>query len=129
MDRKAWKYGFGIAFIIAGAVLNALGIGRPDFIPLGGLGNWMLYIGFISIAMTVLQSMGKKKRLVDERMLMVAAKANRIVFLAVVILAFGLMIVDGIVKITLPYHMFMSYLVAFMMAVYFVSYKVLLKYN
>ncbi|MBT3464300.1 DUF2178 domain-containing protein [archaeon] len=132
MDKKIriiMKYCFGIFFIVLGLLFNVFKIGNKEYLGFTNTGNWLLYIGLISIIINTLQIMKKKKRIVDERMLLIASKANRIVFLSIVILAFVLMIVNGIKTITIPYSMFMSYLVCFMMLVYFISYKILLKYN
>ncbi|MBN2142333.1 DUF2178 domain-containing protein [Candidatus Woesearchaeota archaeon] len=128
-SRKAWKYGFGIAVILLGAILNLTTAGQGEFLGFGTVGNWLVYVGFISMAIVTLQAMSSKKRVVDERMLHVAAKANRVTFLAVLILAFVIMIIDGLRPITMAYHMFMSYLVCYMMIVYFISYKAMLKYS
>ncbi|MBN1793310.1 DUF2178 domain-containing protein [Candidatus Woesearchaeota archaeon] len=127
--RKAWKYGFGIAMIALGAIFNTSGAGAGDFLGFGTVGNWLVYVGLVSLAIVTLQSITSKKRVVDERMLHVAAKANRVTFLAVVLLAFIVIIIDGISAIAVPHHMFMSYLICYMMIVYTASYRILLRYN
>jgi hypothetical protein len=69
----------------------------------------------------------RKDKIVDERMQFVATKALRSTFLSVIVAAFAIIVVDGIYPITMPYHLFMSYLVAGMLAAYYISYHVLLR--
>lgn len=58
----------------------------------------------------------------------VAAKALRITFLSLLITSFITMVIDGIKAITIPYHMFMSYLICGLLIIYLVTYKILLRF-
>ncbi len=127
--RAVLKYSFGIVAIVLGVVLNHFDVGTASFAGFGSVGTWLICIGFLSLIISTFAVVVQKKRVVDERMLFVAAKANRIVFLSLVIIAFIVIVIDGIRPITMPYYLFMSYLVCVLMLVYFVSYKLLLRFN
>jgi uncharacterized membrane protein len=121
--KAAWVFGL----IALGLVLNQLGIGPGEFAGFASVGTYLIYIGFIGLVVVLLAGFWRGRRIVDERMLAVAAKANRATFLFVIVLAFILIIADGIRPITMPYHLFLSYLVCAMLLVYFAAYKVLLR--
>jgi len=59
----------------------------------------------------------------------VAAKAGRVTFVFIIIAAFAVMIADGIKPIAISYYMFMAYMISAIVFVYFVAYKVLLRYS
>ena len=123
-------YGWAFALILVGLMLNYLDIGSPDFKIFGGVGNWLIYVGFIGlITVTARVLIKKRQKVVDERMEFIATKALRITFISLLLGSFIIMIIDGINKITLPYHMFMSYMICVLLVVYFISYKILLKLN
>ncbi len=126
--RVGWRYGFAIFLIIAGLLLTYLHVGE-QFLGFSSVGAWLVYIGFIMLAVITLQLMFRQRRLVDERMEFVASRAARITFIAVILAAFIVMIVDGIHPITLPYSMFMSYFITGIVFIYFVSYRILLRYH
>ncbi len=126
-QNAAWKYGFAIIIILAGLVFWRLGIG-DRFLGFSSVGTWLVYVGFVMMAVITLQLLSRKKRIVDERMEFVATKAARVTFTAIIIFAFIVMIIDGIKPITLAYSYFMSYLVCGIVLVYFLSYKVLLRF-
>ena len=132
-DKKNMKrtisFLIGSVFILVGLTIHYLKIGESPYLGFSSVGIWLTYIGFIAIFISTIRMFRKKERLVDERMLAIAAKANRVVFLSVIIAAFIIMIIDGIKTIVVPLGLFMSYIVVGMMLVYFVSYKILLKYN
>jgi hypothetical protein len=113
-------------FVIFGILLDYFGIGVKEFAGFGSLGTWLVYIGFVSIAIAALQAFVKKNRVVDERQEFVASKAMRVTFLLVVIAAFVVMVLDGLYAMTIPVHMLMSYFVCFMVLAYFISYHILL---
>jgi hypothetical protein len=126
--RLGLKYGFAVFLIIAGLILMYLKIGE-EFLGFSSVGSWLIYVGFVMLAIITLQLISNKKRIVDERMEFVATKAARITFLALIIFAFLIMIIDGIKPITMPYSYFMSYLLSGIVFIYFISYQVLLKRN
>jgi len=122
----AWRYGFSIIVILAGLVLSYLSIGSA-FLGFSSVGSWLIYVGFIMLAVITIQLISNKKRVVDERMQFVASKAGKITFTAIILFSFAVMILDGIKPISIPYSYFMSYLLCGIILVYFVSYKILLK--
>ncbi|MFA5061013.1 MAG: DUF2178 domain-containing protein [Candidatus Pacearchaeota archaeon] len=122
------RYIFAFAIIIIGATLEIYNIGK-EFFSFQAVGSWMIYVGFIMLAVITLQIIVNKKRIVDERMSWIAFKASRITFVLLILGAFIVMIADGIKNITLPYHLFMGYAMSYMMLVYFISYKILERYS
>ena len=123
-------YSIALVWIMLGLLFNHFNLGVSNFQIYGSVGNWLVYIGFIGliIATVKLIFIAKKRKTIDERMEFVATKANRVTFLCLIIAAFVIMIIDGIKPITMPYHLFMSYLVCGILIVYFISYKVLLRF-
>lgn len=118
---------FGFGLIIIGLLLNAFGVTGVAFQEMGGVGGWLIMVGFISLMITVLQKLRGKKKQVDERVEFIAARASRIVFLALIIAAFVIMVIDALVAITLPYYLFMAYLISGVVLVYVLAYKQLEK--
>jgi uncharacterized membrane protein len=128
MERKTvMKYGFGLFMILFGPMFNYLKIGNNSLLELGTTGNWLVYVGLVSLAATMLSSFRKNKKIVDERVEFIGNKSSRITFLGLVIIAFIIMIADEIKRITLPYQLFMGYLICIMLIIYTVSYKILEK--
>ena len=122
------RYVFSILVVLLGVVFEYLGVGR-EFLGFSSVGTWLVYVGFIMIAVVTLQLISNKKRIVDERMKSISFKASRVTFVLIIFAAFAIMIIDGIHSIDVPYHLFMSYIIAYMMLIYFVAYKILEKYN
>jgi len=122
------RYGFAAALIIIGLLFNHYGLGSEEFTIFGSVGSYLVYIGFIMLLInTVRQISGKKKKKTDERMEFVALKATRITMLFIFAGAFAVILLDGIQKITLPYHLFISYSVAAILLVYMISYYGLMR--
>jgi hypothetical protein len=87
IKKQLWgRYSFALILIVLGIFFMYQNIGT-EFLGFDSLGNWLVYVGFVMIAIITLQA------------------------------------------ISIPYHLFMSYAMAYMMLVYFVSYKILEKYN
>jgi len=126
--REMMKYSFSLGMIILGLIFNLLNIGINEFVGFNSVGSWLIYIGFLGIIIITFKLFINKKRVVDERMIFVANKAMRITFLFLVIFGFIIIVLDGIKSITVPYHLFMSYLICGLMLVYFISYKILLRF-
>lgn len=126
-QNAGWRYGFAIIVIFLGLIISYLKIGS-EFLGFSLVGSWLVYVGFVMLAVVTLQLVSNKKRLVDERMEFVATKAAKITFISIILFAFIVMVIDGIRPITLAYSYFMSYLVCGIILVYFVSYKILLKF-
>lgn len=122
-------YAWGIGLMVLGLILNIFHIGQPNFNSFGSVGNWLLYVGLISLIVGIFKQMRKSKKVTDERMYFVAAKANRLTFLSVVLISFAVIVIDGIWTITIPYHLFMSYFILAIILIYAAIYKILLKYN
>ena len=127
--KAAIQYGFALALIVLGLLFNNYSIGVRDFVTFGSVGNWLIFIGVVVMLATTLRAILRKKEVIDERMEFVAAKAMRITFLALVAGAFIIMLIDGIMPITLPYFLFMSYLLCALILIYTITYKVLLGRN
>lgn len=119
---------FSVALVFIGLILESLRIGSDEFLGFTSLGQWLIYIGFVGIAILIIRSLPRKERKVDERMIFIANKANRITFLVIIMGSFLIMVWDGISKITITYSLFMSYFVCGIIATYVITYKVLLKY-
>jgi len=126
--QAIWRYSFALVVLISGIIFNLINIGR-GFLGFQSVGNWLIYVGLIMLMIVTLQLLSKKKRIIDERMQFVATKAARITFLGIILSAFTIMIIDGIKQITIPYSYFMSYFICGIVLIYFISYKILLKYN
>ncbi len=126
MKRVAWKYAFALLVIISGLTFAYLGVGK-SFLGFTSVGTWMIYVGFVMLGVMTLQLFLKKKRIVDERMEFVAAKASRVTFMVIIMFAFILMVVDGLRPIAMPYSYLMSYFISGIVLVYFVSYRILLR--
>lgn len=130
MNKKnsVWRYVFATILIIVGATLSYLNIGS-EFLGFSSVGLWLIYVGFIMLAIITLQLRSKKKKIVDERMQFVATKAARITFIGMILFAFLVMVIDGIKPINIAYSYFMSYLICGIVLLYLVSYKILLRFN
>lgn len=129
-EKKALKYGLAMVIVVLGILINHLNLGSPAFTIFGSTGNWLIYIGLVSLLIITLRTAIKpKKKKSDERMLFVANKAMRVTFIISIIAAFFIILVDGITPITVPYHLFMSYLVCGILITYYGSYKILLIKN
>lgn len=126
--NSVWRYSFATILIIAGIILSYLKIGN-EFLGFSSVGSWLIYVGFIMLAIVTLQLMSNKKRIVDERMQFVATKASRITFMGIILFAFIIMIIDGIKPISIAYSYFMSYLICGIVLIYVISYKILLRFN
>jgi uncharacterized membrane protein len=123
-----WRYGFAVIIIFSGLILSYLNIDN-NFLGFSSVGTWLIYVGFIMLAIITLQLKTNKKRIVDERMQGISTKAVWITFLAIIITSFIIMIIDGIKPITVPYAYFMSYFTCGIILLYAISYKILLRYN
>jgi hypothetical protein len=131
MEKKKqaiWRYSFAIIIILTGLILNYKNIGK-EFLNFNSIGNWLIYIGFVMLAIVTLQFISGKKRIVDERSQFIGMKASRITYVAIILVAFVTMVIDGIKTITIPYSQFMSAFVCGVVLVYLVSYKILEKKN
>ncbi len=125
--QATWRYFFAAVVIALGIFLNLMNVGN-EFLGFESVGTWLVYVGFIMVAIITLQLISNKKRIVDERMVALSYKATRVTFVLMIFAAFAIMILDGIKPIEIPYSFFMSYLIAFMMLVYFISYKIIERY-
>jgi hypothetical protein len=120
------KYSFSLFVIILGLIFEYNSVGK-GFLGFSSVGSWLIYIGFVMVVVITLQIFMNRNKIVDERMIFISNKAMRIVFIALVIFGFFIMVLDGINTITTPYHLFMAYLISFIMIIYFISYKILLR--
>ncbi len=122
------RYSLATLLIISGIVLSYLKLGN-EFLGFSSVGLWLIYVGFVMLAVISLQILSKKKRIVDERMEFIAAKASRITFMGIIIFAFIIMVIDGIKPIDFAYSYFMSYFICGIVLLYAISYKILLRSN
>ncbi len=114
-----------LMYILAGFFI-ILGL----IIGMDSVGEFFIIMGIIGLIIVTSKLIFKKEeKKPDERMLFIATKALRITFLFLMFVAFLIIIFDRINPITLPYYLFMSYMVCILLLVYFISYKLLLKYN
>lgn len=129
--NKKQMFGFGLAFVsfIAGILLHQFRVGEQPYLGFSSAANWLIWIGSAITIVTMLRLIRRKEQLVDERMLAAAGKANRMVFLLVIIAGFIIMLIDGIKPIELSLGMFMAYLICGMMLAYSIAYKLILKNN
>lgn len=123
-----WRYSFATLLIISGIVLSYLKLGN-EFLGFSSVGLWLIYVGFVMLAIISLQILSKKKRIVDERMEFIAAKASRITFIGIILFAFIIMVIDGIKPLDFEYSYFMSYFICGIVLLYAISYKILLRSN
>lgn len=130
MERKhriGVKFIWSFGLIVLGLLLNFFSVGLNEFVGYPSVGSFLIYIGFLGFVVVIVSQLRNKDRVRDERMEFVAAKALRLTFLAFILVAFVLMVWDGISPITMPYSLFLSYLVSGLVAVLFISYHVLLR--
>lgn len=126
--QTIWRYAFAFSLIIFGIILNYLELGK-NFLGFESVGSWLIFVSFIMFTVITLQVISNKKRIVDERMEKIAHKSARVTFVFIIFGAFVVMIIDAIKPITIAYSMFMSHMIAWIVLVYFVSYKILERYN
>lgn len=118
------RYSFATLLIISGIVLSYFNINN-EFLGFSSLSLWLIYVGFVMLTVITLQMLFKKKRIVDERMEFIAAKASRVTFVGIILFAFLIMVFDGIKPIEIEYSYFMSYLICGIVLLYIISYKIL----
>lgn len=123
-----WKYSFAIFLIVIGLIFSYLNLG-DEFFGFSSVGLWLIYVGLLMLAIITLGLLFNKKRVVDERMNFIALKSSRITFVAIILSAFIIMIIDGINSINISYRYFMSYFISGIVFVYFVVYKILEKFG
>ncbi len=81
------------------------------------------------LIVVTLQLISSKKRIVDERSQFIGMKAARWTYVFIIVALFVTMIIDGIKPISTPYSQFMSMLICGITLVYFLSYKILERFN
>jgi len=120
------RYIIAFLIIVLGTVLDYLGY-TEEFLGFQSVGTWLVFVGFIMLAIITINLISKKKKIIDERMQWLAYKASRITFIVIIFAAFIIMVWDGIRTMYIPYSMFMSYMIAFIVLIYFIAYKILEK--
>lgn len=123
------KCAFAGLLLVAGLGLNIAKVGKVEFIGYNSVGNYLLFCGLLLFAVITLRSLKKNKAKPDEREMFIASKANRITFVFILLIAFVIMIVDGINPIGVKYSLFMGYFVCAILLFYFASYRILLRYS
>ncbi len=122
-----YKLSFSVLVVITGVIFTILNIGRTDFLGFNSVGRWLIYIGVLMIAVSFMAIGFKKKRKIDERMKKIASESARWTFVSIILFAFIIMIIDGIKPITIPYYLFMSYLICGLLIIHIVLYKIVLR--
>jgi L-asparagine transporter-like permease len=123
------KYAVALAIIIIGILITIFNVGESEFAGFPSLGTWIIFTGAIIAAITTMKLSSKKERIIDERMEHIGYKASRVTTLMLILTLFSTMILDGIYTLTIPYHIYASFLVCFYIAVYVISYKVIERNN
>ncbi len=123
-----YRMAFALILIIAGAIFQMNGIGK-DFLSAWTLGAWLIYVGVLIIFIALLRSTVIPKKKVDERVQYIGMKASKVTFMALILISFAVMIIDGIKHLNIPYRLFMGYLISAIVLIYFIAYKVLEKRN
>lgn len=125
MENKKVKFFMIGIFLSLGLFFNIAGIGKRYFNGYSSVGNFLIACSLLLFAVTMV----RKKKSIDERMVYVASKAKSITLGAFMVASLAIMVVDGIIQLTIPYSIFMSYLVSALLLVYIFSYHLLLKNN
>jgi uncharacterized membrane protein len=125
--RQLAKIVFATVLLIAGILINIF-FPHKEFFGYSSVGIYLVVCGMLVLTLALLRGFVLKPKSHDERMLLVSLKATRITFVIFVLSAFILMIVDGLKPITLPYSIFLSYFVCFIILCNVITYYILLKY-
>jgi len=129
MDEKkvTMRIIFSIILIVAGIIINF--IVRPkEFFGYNSVGTYLIFCGMLILALALVRGFILKPKKYDERMLVLALKSTRLTFVIFIFSAFVLMIADGIKPISVPYSIFLSYFVCFILLCNVIIYKIMLKY-
>lgn len=123
------KYAAAFIIIIFGLLLEIYEVGGNTFAGFPSLGIWIIFTGFIMIAIISMNVFSKKEKIVDERMEHIGYKASRVTTLILILTLFATMIIDGIQPINTRYYFYASFLVSFYILTYLVSYKIIERSN
>jgi len=126
---KIYRIVFALIFIVFGLFFENKGIGKDFLEPSWSLGSWLIFVGFLMIAIVIINSNRKTKKIVDERVQYIGMKASKITFLSLIIIAFFIMIIYGIKPIVIPYRLFLANLISGLVFIYFISYKIIERKN
>ena len=129
MDEKRFtmKGIFATILIVAGIIINLILVPK-EFFGYNSVGTYLIFCGMLIMILALLRGFVLKPKKLDERMTYVALKSTRLTFVIFILSAFILMIIDGIKPIAIPYSIFMSYFVCFIILCNFIIYKIMLKY-
>ncbi len=129
MDEKRFtmRAVFAVILIVAGIIINII-VSPKEFFGYNSVGTYLIFCGMLILALALLRGFVLSPKKIDERMTAIALKSTRLTFVVFILSAFLLMIIDGIKPITLPYSIFLSYFVCFIILCNFVIYKIMLKY-
>jgi len=123
------KYIVAISIIIIGVLFQIFEIGGNQFAGFPSLGIWIIFTGFITMAIVSINVLSKKEKIIDERMEHIGYKASRITTLILIFTLFATMIIDGIYTISTPYYLYASFLVCFYIFSYLIAYKLIERNN
>ena len=127
--KKQLSMILGLVIIFLGIIFNYFSIGMNKMFSFASVGNFLVYVGIVSLVIGVLKTVTRKTRKVDERMMAAALQGGRINLVIVLLFAFVVMIIDGISPITIAYSTFISYFIMFIVISNLIVYKLLLKYK
>jgi len=130
MNKKqaVWRYTFAVSLLVLGIVINGLSI-KKEFLGFSSIGSWMIYVGFIMLAIITLRAFLKKEKIIDERMKFISQKASTLTFSLIIYFSFMIMIIDGIKPLPIRLSLFMSYFICGVILVYAISYRILSRFN
>jgi drug/metabolite transporter (DMT)-like permease len=124
-NKMKMKYAFGTAIILIGILFLLFGIGGNEFAGFPSLGFWILFVGFIYMAIVTITVVSNREKIVDERMEHIGYRASRLTTLVLILFLFAVMIIDGIYTINVRYYLFSSGLICLYILTYLISYRMI----
>lgn len=116
---------WAIGLIVVGILLSLFEMGVDGFLGFPSIGIFLIYIGIIGMVIALIPMISNKKKIIDERAEHIGYKASRVTTLALIIILFITVVIDGINTITVPYYLYASFLTCFYVICYLLSYKII----
>jgi len=124
-----YKSIFAGLMIIIGTILELTTKSETNFFGFNSVGIYLITIGIIFFIIIALYAIFFKERKIDERMLLHAYKSGRLTYAFLIVVAFAIMIIDGINPITIPYKTMMAYFIIGSTFVLMISFWLMSKNN
>jgi hypothetical protein len=124
-----YKSIFAVIMIIIGIILEVTTNSKSDFFGFHSVGGYLITIGVIFFIVIGLYAAFFKERKIDERMMLHAYKSGRITYAILILVAFSIMIIDGINPITISYRTMMAYFIVGSTIVLMISFWFMTKNN